>query len=449
MSFNVCTVTCCITLFSCFLLAAFESWLRCDDVFGLNGHEHLGVLRNGDVEVIQAVANGGLFFQRDSSQMHGDGNTSTDACNAPLATDADKNNVMAVIIMGAPSLPEGVIGSTAKARLLHGVRTALLAGALWIITSGGIRERESAEQFLWEMQCPSESLFPDAMLSELPPKLRNLAGHMRDSMSFDTSLKSWIRRGRVLKRQPNPLLGDKAKEEDMSFPRLLRYGAAEWILPGFLWADADDTGGSEETTGAEQAVMLLQRRLLEMHADFLNESRQKRPTERALWPCDGCFNVIVVSSMHNERYARALVHKAMRRDWGLWSSSRGASQWPSSQAKEQEQWASAECVHVLVTSADDAEPTWAVPSPLFVRGPIQSMTNFSPTSSLLARFLGVYAHAIHANYRRWFACMQVSLLSHRTFSLINEVCRVILAHLTETISVRDLAYSAFDKPPGR
>ncbi|ESL08800.1 hypothetical protein TRSC58_03491 [Trypanosoma rangeli SC58] len=440
MSFNVCTVTCCITLFSCVLLAAFESWLRCDDVFGLNGREHLGVLRNGDVEVIRAVADGGLFFQRDTSQMRGNSNTSTDACSAPLTTDADKNNVMAVIVMGAPSLPEGAIDSTTKARLLHGVRTALLAGAPWIIASGGVQERESAEQFLWEMPYPSEALFPDAMLSELPPKLRSLAGHMRDSMSFDTSLKSWIRRGRVLKRQPHPLPGDEAKEEDMSFPRLLRYGAAEWVLPGFLWGDADDADGSEETTGAERAVMLLQRRLLEMHADFRNESGQKQPTGRPLWPCNGCFNVIVVSSMHNERYARALVYKAMRRDWVSWSSS---------QTKQQEQWASAECVHVLVTSADDAEPTWAVPSPLFVRGPIQSMTNFSPTSSLLARFLGVYAHAIHANYLRWFACVQVSLLSHRTFSLINEVCRVIVAHLTETISVRDLAYSAFDRPPGR
>ncbi|RNF26512.1 uncharacterized protein Tco025E_01217 [Trypanosoma conorhini] len=448
MSFKVCLVTCGIALLSCVLLAAFDSWLRCDDVFGTDGQEHLGVLRNGDAGLIDAVANGGLFLQQGAPQTSGGGNASTDTRSAPLAVDVDRNYVVAVIVMGAPPLPEGVISGTTKARLLHGLRTALLAGAPWVIVPGGEGERRSAEQFLWSLEHPPVALFPDAMLSELPPKLQRLAEQMRDSMSFDTSLKSWIRRGRVVKRLSHPSPGDEAtRAEDMSSPRLLRYGAAEWIIPGFLWGDPDDVGGAEARTGAEQAVMLLQRRLFEAHADFLNESKQERRTEQQLQPRHGCFNVIVVSSMHNERYSRALVYKTMRRDWVLWSTSLGAPPWSPPQTKpQQRQQTSVDCLHVLVTSADDAEPTWNVPSPLFVPGPIKSMTNFSLQSSLLARFLGVYAHAIHANYRRWFACLQVSLLSYRTLSLVNEICRVILAHLTETLSERDLAYSAFDKP---
>ncbi|KAF5223417.1 hypothetical protein TcYC6_0081290 [Trypanosoma cruzi] len=443
MSVNFCLATGFFILFLCVLLTAFESWLRCDDVFGLDGDDHISVLRNGDAVFIDAVVNKGFF-----SQTNEGGNTSSDDPKASFSADVDTSQVLAVIVMSAPSLPEGVISSITKARLLHGVRTALLAGAPWIIVPGSVEERRSAEKFLWELRSPSEALFPDATLSELPAKVQKLAVQMRDSMSFDTSLKNWIRRGRLLKRLSHAsYVDEEMKVEDMSSPRLLRYGAAEWILPGFLWGEAGQSEEAETMTYAEQAVRLMKQRLLAVHADFQNEDSKERPTEKNARAHRGCFNVIVVSSMHNERHARAMVYSTIRREWGA-SSPVSASQKSVSQIKQQEQQKQifSECIHVLVTSAGDVEPTWEVPSPLFVRGPIQSMANFSLQSSFLARFLGVYAHAIHANYRRWFACMQVSLLSYGPLSLIYEICTIIVAHLTETLSVRDLAYSTFDRP---
>ncbi|KEG11478.1 hypothetical protein DQ04_02581060 [Trypanosoma grayi] len=437
------------------LLFASEAWMHLDDVFGGDGQGgHLSVLRNGEPALLGSVIGGAALFSTDALARDGGADVAESLANTAAASSSSSgstfnaNGSVAVVVLGVASLPDGIITSAFKQRLLQGVRVALLTGSPWVVVPCGLEERRNAEDFLWGLQPPGEALFPDAVVTMMPPSLQGLARQIRDSMAFEASLKTWMQRGRIIERLSDALYADapaadtttttttSTAGEDMSSPRLLRYGSSEWILPGIVWGEVDRSRDTATVTEAMRAVELLVRRIFYVHLYDQKENIQRQPVGEPAWLQNDCFSVIVVGSMYNERYMRAIFLKEMRRVWRL-PPPNGAA--PRQPMREQQQFSpsvlTAECVRVLVTSADDAEPALFLPSPLFVRGPPSSQ--FSPRSSALARFLGVYAHTIHVNYQRWLACLHCSLVSHRALSFVNELFVLLGSLVTETLSLQD------------
>ncbi|ORC84588.1 uncharacterized protein TM35_000431560 [Trypanosoma theileri] len=487
-----------------FLLFASKTCMRCDDVFMGEQNREFGVLQNGDPALLSIVLEGKSIYEGDQCQNgcpenhnnnnnhKGDRNVASTAASTTSASERSKsdnsvnnkkqnksNGVLAVTVIGSPSLPNGTLTNAFKERLLHGLRTALLTGSPWLVIPCKDEERNHVEEFFTQLLNPSEVLFPEYLLSLLPPAVQPLARQLRDSMAFEMSLLQWLRRGRVVRRLEYSINGDetvmkrekkheeeentmimsmKQREtlgnkviEDTASPRMMRYGASTWIIPAIVWDDNNNNNNENEemetNAEVERAAELLQQRIL--HARAYDERVQEglQSTENLHWLKKECFDIVVVSGMYNEVYAKALFAKALRRLWTL-PYAPNISRSPHSYHYHQKQYRQheplaflAECVRVRVTSADDPMPDWIIPTPLLVSGP--SPSSFGAYAGSLARFFGTYSHAIYVNYKRWYNCLHASLVSYGVLSFLNEVCILTGAVLSGTLSLQEITRAAF------
>ncbi|KAH9597123.1 hypothetical protein LSM04_002961 [Trypanosoma melophagium] len=491
------------------LLLATKACMRCDDVFIGERHREFGVLRNGDPALLSIVLEGTSIYERDecrngcpdnnnnnnnnnndqkrggnvadiAAQISSSSERSKSDSNGNNRKRAKSNGVLAVTVIGSPSLPNGILTNGFKERLLHGVRTALLTGSPWLVIPCKDEERSHVERFFAHLWNPGEVLFPDYLLSVLPPVVQLLARQLRDSMAFEVSLLRWLRHGRVIRRlaytnnDETVMRNEKENEgeekkvimsvmqserveseeaKDTTSPRLLRYGSSLWILPAIVWDDNNnnnnnnDSDDMETNNEVERAVELLQQRILYARAYDERMLAEQQLNEKMDWLKTDCFDLIVVSGMYNEVYAKALFRKELRRLWRLpyapnISQSKHNYHYHHKQYKQHESSVLlAECVRVRVTSAGDPRPAWIMPTPLLVNGP--SSSSFSPHVGSLARFFATYSHTIHVNYRRWYNCIHASLVSYGLVSFINEVCVLIGSLLSGTLSLQDITRAAF------
>ncbi|KAH8606299.1 hypothetical protein ERJ75_001527600 [Trypanosoma vivax] len=340
------------------------------------------------------------------------------------------------------------------------MRVALLTGSPWLVIPVGEGRRRAAVEFLRSLHPPAEALFPDDVVNSLLPNLREVAMQMRDSMAFEASWMSWFQHGILIDRFVIPkgeeatrdsreaLSGSGVVDEDhqlladYSSPRLLRHGSSNWIIPGLLWDEGTPSQALDDVVDMKPAVQLLLERLVVAGTRDKESGRLPQQVDEHDWLRKSCADFVVVSSMHNERYAFTILTKELRRSWKLHSlapstvAGKLAPSFPTKCGQEDSILLNLSCSRAHVVSAEDGFPEIVSPSPWLVGSPLWMDPNTNASTPLV--FIGTYAHIIYANYKRWYVCLRASLMSYSNMNYIGEMYNFLKSILMNIVDVPEL-----------